>query len=65
MCSNGARANILKHKVFIFALATIDADLAIDAARNGRNWTKRSMTFVPCFALHMSGGSRVLCWMSR
>jgi adenylate cyclase len=33
---NRAHANIQKHKVFTLTLATIDADLAVDAARRGR-----------------------------
>ena len=42
-----AHANIQKHKVLTLALATIGADLAIDAARTRPNGTKRSMSFVP------------------
>ena len=41
-----AQANIQKHRVFILALATIGADLAIDAAHRGQR-DEQSMNFVP------------------
>ncbi len=43
-----AQTTIQRHRVMAIALATIGADLAIDAARRGRR-DEASMTFVPRF----------------
>ncbi len=54
----GAQAIIQKHNIFTFALGTIGADLALDAARRG----KRHEAIVglrSSFSLHMSRGLRV------
>ena len=53
-----ARANILKHRVFILALATIGADLAIDTARKGQR-DQAIEELRALFSLHMGRGSRV------
>jgi adenylate cyclase len=53
-----ARASIQKHRVFTFALATIGADLAIDAAHNGRR-DEAIDELRALFSLHMDSGSRV------
>ena len=54
-----ARANILKHRVFILALATIDADLAIDAAHNARQQDVAIDELRAMVSLYLGGGSRV------
>jgi adenylate cyclase len=53
-----ARATIQKHKVFTLALATIGADLAIDAARKGQR-DEAIDDLRALFSLHMGSGSRV------
>ena len=53
-----AHSNIRKHKALAFALPTVGADLAIDAARHGRI-DEAIDELHATFALHMAGGSRV------
>ena len=53
-----ARTSIRKHKVLTFALATIGADLAIDAARKGQR-DEAIDDLRASFSLHMGSGSRV------
>ena len=53
-----AQASIQKHKIFRFALATIGADLAIDAARKGQR-DEAIDELRAIVSLHMGGGSRV------
>lgn len=54
-----ARANILKHRVFILALATINVDLAIEAVRNGRQPNEAIDELRAMLSLHLGGGSGV------
>jgi len=54
-----AHANIRKHKSLTIALPAVGADLAIDAARHGRI-DEAIDELHATFALHMTGGSRVL-----
>ena len=54
-----ANANIRKYKALAFALPTVGADLAIDAARHGRI-EEAIDELHATFALHMAVGSRVL-----
>ncbi len=54
-----ARANILKHRVFILALATINVDLAIEAVHNGRQPNEAIDELRAMLSLHLGGGSRV------
>ncbi len=58
ICSNARRQAIHKHKIFRFALATIGADLALDAARKGRR-DEAIDDLRGSFSLHMDEGSRV------
>ncbi len=53
-----AQANMRKHKGLTIALPAVVADLAIDAARNGRI-DEAIDELRATFALHMVGGSRV------
>ena len=53
-----AQANIQKHEVFSIALATIGADLAVDAARSGRR-DEAIDTLRTSFLLHTNRGFRV------
>jgi adenylate cyclase len=53
-----AHANMRKHKGLTIALPAVDADLAIDAARQGRI-DKAIDDLHATFAMHMDGGSRV------
>lgn len=53
-----AHANIRKHKALAFALPTVGADLAIDAARHGRI-DEAIDELHATYAVHMKGGSRV------
>jgi adenylate cyclase len=54
-----ARASIQKHKVFTVALASIGADLAIDAAHKGQR-DKAIDELRALFSLHMGKGSRFI-----
>ena len=54
-----ARAALQKHKVFGIALATIDADLATDAARRGQ-LDKAIDDLRDSFSTHIGGGFRAL-----
>jgi adenylate cyclase len=53
-----AQANIQKHEVFTIALATIGADLAVDAARSGRR-DEAIDNLRTSFLLHTNRGFRV------
>jgi adenylate cyclase len=53
-----ARTGIQKHKVMVLALATIGADLALDAARNGQR-DQAIDELRALFTLHTGSGSRV------
>jgi adenylate cyclase len=54
-----ARTNIEKHTVIAFARATIDADLAVDAARNGQR-DEAINQLRASFSLHLRRGFRPL-----
>src|SRR6478752_4336167 len=54
-----AQTNIQKHKVIAFARATVDADLAVDAARKGQR-DEAINRLRACFSLHMGRGFRSL-----
>ena len=54
-----AQTNSQKHKVIAFARATIDADLAVDAARKGQR-DEAINRLRACFSLHMGRGFRPL-----
>jgi adenylate cyclase len=54
-----ARASIQEHKVFTIALASIGADLAIDAAHKGQR-DKAIDELRALFSLHMGKGSRFI-----
>ena len=58
MCSNARRQASRRHKMLTFALATIGADLAIDAARRGKR-DEAIDDLRASFSLHMSSGTRV------
>jgi adenylate cyclase len=53
------QTNIQKHKVIAFARATVDADLAVDAARKGQR-DEAINRLRACFSLHMDRGFRSL-----
>ena len=53
------QTNIQKHKVIAFARATVDADLAVDAARKGQR-DEAINRLRACFSLHMGRGFRSL-----
>lgn len=53
-----ARAGMRKHRMFNMGLATIDADLAVHAARKGR-YGEAIENLRHCYEVHMGSGSRV------